>query len=171
MSEADLVFKGKIKQKGIFGFKDFYEYLYSALVDEEYSVHETKYIEKILKDGSSKDVEIFWTAKRTISGYVRFEIKLDWLILGMKKVKVKKDDREVSMESGSLEIRFSASLIKDPSNKWNTPFFKILRKFYDKYIIRTRIEDYELKLYEHVNDIIANAKAYLALEGQHNSFY
>ena len=171
MSEKENIFKGKIKQKGIFDFKEFYQYVYSALIDEEYRVHETKYFEKILKDGESKDMIIFWTAKRRISNYMLFQIKLEWQILGLKKVKVKKDGQEISTESGFVEIKFFADLIKDPDDAWSSSFLKNLRRIYDRYIIKTRIEDHELKLYEHVNDIIANSKAFLAIEGQHSSFY
>jgi len=171
MSEKDRIFKGKIKQKGIFDFKEFYQYIYNAFVDEQYHVHETKYFEKAGRDGESKDVIIFWTATRQMSGYFTFQIKLEWQILGLKKVKVKKDGQEASMESGSVEIKFFVDLIKDAGNKWNSSFLKALRRIYDRYIIKTRIEDHELKLYEHANDIIANAKAFLAIEGQHASFY
>ena len=34
MVERDTVFKGKVKQKGIFNFKEFYEFLYDYLTDE-----------------------------------------------------------------------------------------------------------------------------------------
>jgi hypothetical protein len=171
MSEEDLVWKGKIKAVGIFNFKDAYQYVYNSLIDEDYLVHETKYIEKVLKDGESKDVEAFWTATRTMSNYFKFQIKVQYLILGMKKVKVKRDDREVTMQSGSYEIRFNAVLIKDPGSKWENSLFKKFRRIYDRYIIKNRIEDHELRLYQQVNEIIANAKSFLAIEGQHNYFY
>ena len=171
MSESILIFKSKLKQKGIFSLKQVYTHVFNALIDEDYRVHETKYVERVLKDGESRDVDIFWIAKRPMTGYISFKLKVDWQILGMKKVKVKKDGQDVTMESGLLEIKFYANLIKDEHNKWDKPIFKNLRRIYDKYIIKNRIEDYELKLYEHINDLMANAKAYLAIEGQHNSFY
>ena len=80
--EKDKVFSGKIKQSGIFKFKDLYEFIYDFLMGENYDVFEDKYVEKI--SGDSKDVEINWKATREISDYFRFEIKADWVILGMK---------------------------------------------------------------------------------------
>jgi len=167
MVEKDTVFKGKLKQKGIYNFKDFYEFLYDYLMDENYDVYENKYVEKI--EGDSKNIEIDWKATKEISDYFRFEIQAYWIILGMKKVKVKKDGKEISMDSGTIEVKFTANLQKDYENRWeNNAFLKFLRGIYDRYIIRTRIDDYEVKIFEEINELIAQAKSFLAIEGQHN---
>jgi len=167
MAEKDTVFKGKLKQKGIYNFKDFYEFLYDYFYDENYDLFENKYVEKV--QGDAKDLEIDWKATKEISDYFRFEISAYWIILGMKKVKVKKDGNEVSMDSGTMEIKFTANLVKDYENRWESnPFLKFLRGIYDRYIIRTRIEDYELKLFQEINEVLAQAKSFLAIEGQHS---
>jgi len=166
MVEKDTVFKGKLKQKGIYNFKDFYEFLYDYLTDENFDVFENKYVEKV--EGDAKNIEIDWKATKEISDYFKFEIVANWIILGMKKVKVKKEGKEISMDSGTLEIKFTANLQKDYENRWeNNAFFKFLRGIYDRYIIRTRIDDYELKIFQEVNELIAQAKSFLAIEGQH----
>ena len=83
----------------------------------------------------------------------------------MKKVKIKREDREITMDTGLLEIKFKALLVKDYENRWeNHPAWKFLRGIYDRYIIRTRIEDYQERLLEEVNEAIAQAKALLAIE-------
>lgn len=164
--ERDRVFSGKVKQKGIFNFKELYEFLYDYLMDENYDVFEDKYIEKI--EGESKNAEIKWTAIKEISDYFRFEITLYWFVGGMKKIKVKKEDREVTMDSGSIEVKFEAVLVKDYENRWESnAFLKFSRGIYDRYIIRTRIDDSELKLFQEVNELTAQTKSFLALEGQH----
>jgi len=165
--EKDKVFSGKIKQAGIFNFKELYEFIYDSLMSENYDVFENKYVEKV--SGDSKDVEIDWKATKEISDYFKFEIKADWLILGMKKVKVQKEGKEVSMDSGTLEIKFTATLQKDYENRWEgSAFKKFLRGIYDKYIIKSRVEDYELKLFQEINELIAQSKAFLTMEGQHS---
>ena len=88
----------------------------------------------------------------------------------MKKIKVKKEDREVTMDSGTIEIKFEAVLVKDYENRWeNNAFLKFSRGIYDRYIIRTRIDDSELKLFQEVSEIVAQTKSFLALEGQHTT--
>ena len=41
---------------------------------------------------------------------------------------------------------------------------KFLRGVYDRYIIRSRIEDYEGKLYEETQEVVEQCKAFLVLE-------
>ena len=164
--ERDRVFSGSIKQKGIFSFKDLYEFLYDYLMTESYDVFEDKYVENI--EGDIKNVEIKWTASKEISDYFRFEISLYWTISGLRKVKVKKEGGEITMDSGTIYIKLDATLVKDYENKWETkPFLKFLRGIYDRYIIKTRIDDNELKLFQEINELSAQTKSFLALEGQH----
>jgi hypothetical protein len=166
MAEKDTVFKGKIKQTGIFSFKDLYAFLYDWLKDEGYDVFEKSYSEKVT--GDSKQIEITWEATREISDYFKFMMKINWQILGMKSVDVQKDDKKIKMDSGSLEIRFTGVLIKDYEERWeNQPFWKFMRAIYEKYIIKSRVEDYQIKLLSEVEEIIAQCKSFLAIEGQH----
>jgi len=166
MAEKDSIFKGKVKQAGIFDFKEFYSFLYDWLAGEGYNVVEKTYSEKVA--GDAKDIDINWEAKKKVSDYFRFVIKVDWKILGMKKIKVKKEDKEVSMNSGLVELKFNAVLVKDYENKWEDhPFWKFLRGIYDRYIIRSRIDDYEDKLTEETDELIAQCKSFLAIEAKH----
>ena len=50
MAEKDIQFSGKIKQKGIFDFKKFYNFAYDWLRDEGYKVIEKNYTEEITGD-------------------------------------------------------------------------------------------------------------------------
>lgn len=168
MSEKDSIYKGKIIQKGIFNFKDVYEFLYDYLVNENYDVSENKYVEKI--DGQSKNIEIIWSATKEVSDYFKFEITATWSVLGLKKIKVKKGDQEIFMDSGSIEIKFTASIIKDYESRWeNNPVLKFMRGMYDRYIIRSRIDAYEVKIFDEINEAVAQTKSFLAIEGQHKT--
>src|SRR3989338_4363781 len=157
MAEKDKVYKGRLAQAGVFNFKDYYEFLYETLVDLGYDVFEERYAE--IKKGEAKNVEISWRADKTISRYFKYTLTLRWFISGMTKVKVKQEGQEVSIDSGSISVDFSADLIKDHNDEWEGTFWKVLRKIYDDHVIKSRIEDYELKLYEETNEIISHAKA------------
>jgi len=166
MVERDTIFKGKIKQRGLFDFSDFYTFTYDYLMDENYDVFERKYVEKV--KGDSKDVEIKWEAIKEISDYFRFIITADWIVLGMKPIEVQKEGKKIKMDSGIIEIKFKAILAKDYEGRWeNHPFWKFFRGIYDRYIIRTRIEQYEERLLEEINEFIAQCKSLLAIEAKH----
>ncbi|MFA5259201.1 MAG: hypothetical protein WC979_07295 [Candidatus Pacearchaeota archaeon] len=166
MSEKDQVFKGKIKQTGIFSFKDFYSFTYDWLKDDGYDVVEKAYSETV--SGDSKKVEIKWEATREISDYFKFQIKMDWLILGMKTIEVQKENKKIKMETAAVEIKFTAVLIKDYEDRWeNHPFWKFMRGIYEKYIIKVRVDDYQIKLLSELEELINQCKAFLAIEAQH----
>lgn len=165
MAEKDRVFKGKIKHVGNFNFKDFYEFLYDTFAEEGYDIHESRYAEK--NKGDSKNLDINWTCRKKISSYFVFEINILWMILGLKKIKIQKEGKEISTEDGTAEISFTADLVKDPNNKWERSIFKKFRKIYEGFIIKNRIEDYEMALYEEVNELIDHAKSFFAIEGHH----
>jgi len=166
MSEKDSVFKGKLKQTGIFSFKDLYSFIYDWLRDEGYDVFERNYKEKV--SGDSKEIEIKWEAQREISDYFRFLITIDWMIIGMKSVEVQKETKKVKMESGALEIKFKGVIVKDYENRWeDSPIWKFFRGIYEKYIIKSRIDDYEIKLITEIEELVNQCKAFLAIEAQH----
>ena len=166
MVERDIVFTGKIKQKGIFDYPEFYRFCYEWLIDKGYWLVEKVYSEKINPDG--KEVEIEWEATRKISDYFKFLLKINWRIIGMTDVEVEKNGKKIRMNKGYPEIKVAATLIKDYEHRWEgNAFLKFLRGLYDKYIIRGRIEHYEEKIYEEGDEFLAQAKAFLALEGKH----
>jgi len=164
MSEKDSVMEGKIKHDGVFDFKEVYRFVYTWLTDHDYFIQEKSYAEKVKPDG--KEVEIQWTAMRKISDYFRFILKVEWRILGMSNVEVAKDNIKIKVNKGSLEIKVKAVLEKDYENKWeSTSFLKFLRGLYDRYVIHGRIEDYEDKIAQELDELVAQTKAFLALEG------
>ncbi len=163
MSEKDLIHKGRIKHRGLFDFKDVYEFIYDYLADDNYDIFERKYTEKV--KGSSKDVEIKWEASKEVSDYFRFVIVIEWIILGMKSVEVTREGKKIKIDSGSIEIKFKSFLVKDYESRWeNHPFWKFLRGLYDRYIIRTRIEQYEEKLLAEIMEFSSQIKSFLAIE-------
>ena len=166
MSEQDKVFSGKVKQTGIFDFKELYRYCYSWLVDEGYLLTEKNYNEKINPTG--KEIEIIWDARRKISDYFRFVMKITWRILGMTTVEVEENGKKLKMDKAQVEIKIEATLEKDYEHRWeNNAFAKFLRGAYDRYIIRGRIDQYEGKLFVETDEFLAQIKSFLAISGMH----
>jgi len=165
MAEKDTIFSGKVKQVGILNFKDFYAFAYDWLKGEGYSLTEKVYSEEIT--GDSKKIDISWQAKRKISDYFQFVISINWRILGLKDIEVTREGKKVKMNTASVEIKIKGVLVKDYEHKWeDRPVWKFLRGIYDRYIIRSRVDQYEGDLKEEVEEFIAQCKSYLAIEGK-----
>ncbi|MGB9708137.1 MAG: hypothetical protein ACPLXC_02310 [Candidatus Pacearchaeota archaeon] len=165
MAELSPVYEGKVVHAGIFSFKDVYNFLYDYFTDQLYTVIEKKYSEKIKAEG--KDVDIEWLCLRKISDYFRFRIKVTIRIVGLTAVEAIREGVKVKRDKGEIEVKFSSYLERDYEHKWESnPLSKFMRGIYDKYIVKTRIEAYEDALATDVDEVIAQLKSYLALEGR-----
>lgn len=166
MVEIDRVYESKFKFTGIFDFKETYNFLYKWLNDYGYIlIQEKNYVEKITPEG--KIVEIKWEAKKKVSDYFRFFLKIDWLVTGMTNVEAERNGVRVKMNKGNVEIKTTGFLEKDYEHRWEvSAASKFLRGIYDRYIIRSRIESYERKIIEEVDELVAQGKSYLELEGR-----
>jgi len=166
MAERDTIYKTKVKNKGTFDFKETYRILYEWLKGEDYDITEKSYKE-VIGAGGAKEIEIEWEAKRKISDYFQFMIKLKWHMLGMTDAEVEINGVKQKVNKGQFEAEFEGILIKDYEHRWEkTPFFKFLRTLYDRYLIPGRIDQYETKLIIEVEEIVAQCKAFLALTGR-----
>ena len=165
MSEKDKISEIKVTYDGVFDFKEVYSFLYTLLSDWNYNIDEKVYTEK--SKGDSKELEIKWEAERKVSDYFKFQLNVEWRILGMKDVEITKDGKKSKANSGKVEIKISGYLIRDYEEKWSsTPFFRFIRGIYDKYLIGQTKEDYEEKIGDEIKEASDQLKAFLVLEGK-----
>jgi len=166
MAEKDKIYSSKVKYAGIFDFSNFYKFCYEWLRDElGFTVAEDQYVEKI--KGDTKDVEFKWTATKKVTDYFKFEVKVDYRVLGLKKVEVVQNNAKVKTNEGSVDVKCGGTLIRDYDAKFETNAFqKFMRAIYEKWIIASRIADYEDKLAGNCDEFLAQVKAYLDLEGK-----
>lgn len=166
MAEKDVIFSTKTKYAGIFSFKDFYRFCYDWLKDEtNLDVVEDKYAEKLA--GNSKDIDVVWTGTRKVTDYFKFEVKVKFRVLGLITVEVTEGGAKIKTDKGSVEIKVQGTLLRDYEGKFETTAFKkFLRAVYEKWIIPSRIEQFEDKLINDCDEFLNQAKAYLDLEGK-----
>ena len=165
MSEISPVYEGKIVHSGVFDFKELYKFVYEWFNYYMYAVIEKKYSEKI--KGEGKDVDVEWLCLRKISDYFRFRIKVTFRVIGMASVEVMREGEKVKKDKAEMEIKIASFLERDYEHKWEVnPVTKFLRGIYDKYIIKTRVDAYEGSLASEVDEVLAQLKSYLAMEGK-----
>ncbi len=166
MAETDKIFSSKIKFDGVFSFKDFYNFCYDWLKEETgLDISEDKYTEKL--SGDSKNIKIKWTGTKKVTDYFKFEVVLEFDIIGLTNVEINQDNKKIKTNKGSVELKIKGILIRDYQGKFETTAFKkFLRSIYEKMIISSRIEQMEGKLIEDCDEFLAQAKAYLDLEGK-----
>lgn len=162
MAQENTILKKKLKHKGFWSFKDFYEFCFGWFQDNGFYLAENEYVEKITPIG--KNIEIKWEATKKITDYFQYKIKLAWQISGLVEAEVEEEGKKIKTNKGEIKLTFEAILVKDYESKWeDRPIWKFLRGTYDKYIIRTTSEEQEGKIVDETNELIDQIKAFLNL--------
>ncbi len=166
MAEKDTIFSSKIKYDGIFSFKDFYKFCYDWVTEEtSLDISEDKYVEKL--SGDSKNIDVEWTGTRKVTDYFKFEVKIAFKIVGLTEVEIQEGGTKVKTNKGSVQIKTKGVLVRDYDGKFETKAFqKFLRSIYEKWVIASRINEFENKIAGDCDEFLNQAKAYLDLEGK-----
>ena len=166
MAEKDTIFSSKIKYNGIFSFKNFYAFCYDWLTEEtDLSISEDKYAEKLETD--SKNIDIKWTGLRKVTDYFKFDIKVKFKITGLTEVEIQEGSTKIKTNKGIVEIDVKGVLVRDYEGKFESKASqKFLRSIYEKWVIPSRITEYENKIAGDCDEFLNQAKSYLDLEGK-----
>ncbi len=166
MTEKETIYSSSVKYQGLFDFSDFYQFCYDWLTEEfGLFVEEGKYVEKI--KGDSKDIDIEWVGIKEVTDYFKFQVKVEYKILGLKKVEVEKNGVKTKTNEGSIKLKVKGILLRDYKGKFESNAFqKFLRSIYEKWVIPSRVEAYEEKLAGKTDEFLGQVKAYLDLEGK-----
>ena len=165
MSEKKTIFVQKLVQKGFFNYSDTYNFCYLWIKDEGYDLTEKKYKEKITQRG--KLIEIEWIAEKEISDYFKIVIEVKWRIVAMTDVEVEENGKKIKTNKGELEMKFKGKLERDYEDRWEkTPLYKWMRGIYDRYIIRTIMDQYEEDVFSDAQEWVEQIKSFLRLEGR-----
>ena len=166
MAEKETIFSSKVKHAGIFSFPEFYKFCYDWLTEETgIGISEDKYEEKLA--GDSKNIVVEWSGGNELTDYFRFDIKVKIIASGLTKVDVTQGGTKVSTNKGSITVDVKGDLVRDYEGKFDTSAFnKFLRSIYEKWVIPSRIEEFEGKIAGDCDEFLGQVKAYLALEGK-----
>jgi len=167
MVEKDTVFNGKTKYEGIFSYKDFYKFCYDWLLEETEldPLMEKEYAEKI--KGPTKEVKIKWEGYKKVTDYFKFTIKVEFHILNMSEVEVNQGGKKAKMNKAEVKLTVKGVLERDYDGKFETSGYrKFLRAVYEKWIIPSRILEFEDKLAGKCDEFVLQARSFLDLEGK-----
>lgn len=167
MAEKDIIFSSKAKYVGVFSFSDFYEFCYNWIMSEiePNEFDEKSYSEKIVGDG--KNIDIVWEFSKKLTDYFRFNGKIKFKTIMMKKVELNQNGRTIKANQGEISVEVKGILVKDYQNKFEgSGALKMWRAIYEKWIIASRIDQFEGKVVGDSEEFLSQAKAFLDLEGK-----
>lgn len=153
-------YKIKVSGKAILDMSELYKSIIYWFQYNHYEWKELSFLNEEMP-GGVRHVEISWEGIKVISPYIKFIIKMDFLIF-LSDIEVEINGKKTKRELGSVEIRTGATIIKGES--WDkTRGTKFLRNVYERYLIRERIENYKKDIYTEAHKLYDEIKAFLEL--------
>ncbi len=129
----------RIQYDGYFDLAELYKHAYNWLNWRKFDVAESKYTEKAKAAG--KEMEMIWSATKTLDEYSKFEIKVRWQLFAIRDEEVKKGNTVVKMQRGEINIYITVNLITDRQDFWaQNAFYSFMRAFYDRYLYRSSVK-------------------------------
>lgn len=162
----DVKFETQIKYVGIFNFRDFYEFCFNWLKEEmSMTVVEKIYEEKI--KGNEKELKIEWTAIAKPAEYFHFNVDVKFEIKRLADVEVTQGGKKIKTNSGEVKMKIKGTLVKDPAGQFETGGkMKVWRTMYEKFLIPSRVKQYEDVLIAKSSEFAAQIKSFLDIEGR-----
>ncbi len=151
----------KIRHVGILDLEEFYKWLFRWLEFEGYiseSSYEKAYNEQTTAGG--KQIFIQWHGEKQKTKDFRYVIDVKWILVGVNSIEIQREDKKVKLFKGDFDIRVMAYLEKTIGGGG------FLRRIYDMFIIRRRVDEHRSNLYDKVttlqNEIVQFFNQYVA---------
>ena len=164
MSETiNLITNSKVtKNDFIFDFKELYGHTEDWLKWRQFTVIETKYVEK--EGPGGKSYEIHWKNGRTIDAYSEYKIDIIWKIDDMNDIPAEIDGKKLILQKGSIDFDMSAYLVVDKDDKWEKqPWMRLFKGFFDKFIYKSTLKRMQAELWQISTELQAEVKSFLEL--------
>ncbi len=149
----------KVKATLAIDFEEFYKRMWRWFQYNGYGdPNETDYRDF---DGG-QTLEIRWVCTREVDPYINFVITVDFFPVGMKEVEVDQGGVKTKLQRAAYELRITAYVEKNPEK------FGLMHKFqvwFEKYIVKERMDRYENELKAEVDAFIAEIKSFFGLYG------
>ena len=156
MSEKVKLLNGiKIKNDSIFSLDELYKTMYRWFENKGFQFSETEY----RKHGTGDYLEIMWSAEKVLDNYAKFTIEIAIMILGLEKVEIEIEGVKSKSNKCGVEMKIDLTLIRDYQDK----LIPKIRKLYETFIIKKRIDDYEDQALDAGNNLISEIKSFLKL--------
>ncbi len=145
----------KVKLSSVFKLGEIYKVLKSWFETHRYYLMENEY-----SDTDKKQLDVKWTATRDVDDYSRFTIEINIKAKDIEHIEIK--NRKVNR--GSVEVVFASYIKSDYEDYWDEKgTSKFLRGIYDKFALKSKMNDYNSQLKEDTYAAFEEVKSYLRL--------
>ena len=153
----------KIAQRSFLDFGEFYAKLILWSKLKGYNFSEVEYRDQ--EDPKGKQVEIVWEGSAKYDDYAKFVILVEIRALGLTPVELEQNGSKIKTFKGDFTVKISSQVVIDYNDQYNTPFKKMLRRLYDRFIVNERIESYKTNLDGDTQQLVGEVKSFFAMFG------
>lgn len=156
MSEKDKILSGiKIKNDSIFSMDELYKMMYRWFENKGFQFSETEY----RKYGTGDMLEIMWYAEKPLDNYAKVIIDMAIMVTGLEKIEIEVEGVKSKSNKCGVEMKIDVNLVRDYQDKFGPK----IRKLYETFIIKKRVNDYEDAATDTGNNLISEIKSFLKL--------
>lgn len=152
----------RVTYSGIYDFKALIGNIKSYLNHKNYVIADEEHTESVKPNG--REIKIVMSPFRDVDEYVKF--KMNFIILFFREldVIVEEDGRKVKKQQGDVEFWVKCSIQKNYKKTFaKSKFGEFMRQTYEKYLTKSRLENYENKLLKEAQDLVDEVKKSLGL--------
>lgn len=159
MAFKDYVAQGvSVGKDAVFDLKEVYTAVFRWLNRYKYGYQELGYKETVEETGKEITTEIY--SEKEINDYYKFVIEIKVSIKNMINVEVKNRNKQ----KGNIEFIFDAYVLKDYESDWgDNAFLRFFRESYDRFIGKSRVNQYETELKDELDKFVRELKSFLDL--------
>ena len=156
-----------IRWTGVWDMQDLYEIMVGYLRGKKYKFHEKVYKHKH-PSPFGVERQYIWEAERKFEDYLQFVINIYFHTYDAHDIEVvMPDGSKKEYTKGRLWMEFKGHIVYDWEKRWEeTRFFRSLRSFYNKFIIKKKMEGiwWDLLWYREIHKLIALVKERLKMQ-------
>tara|TARA_Y100000310_G_scaffold333007_1_gene409686 strand:+ start:10876 stop:11388 length:513 start_codon:yes stop_codon:yes gene_type:complete len=164
MAEMDFIQPKQVISKTlVYNQKDLYKFLMKWFAARHYAVVELAYKEKELSPGT-KEYSFDWANEKKIEDFTKLFIEVGFKAVATDVV-IETIDGKRKAQKGDVEVEFKAYVSKDVEGDYKlsgeAPQRRLLREFYEQFIIKRKMARFEDQLKKDLKAILADLKTYL----------
>jgi hypothetical protein len=166
----DVVDDCRIKHKDYFWCRYLYMMCHEWFIEHNYGPRkdsewpERFYLHRFLQKGG-EEIWIWWRFRKQFNKFIRYDLDVDWHIIGLESREVVKDGKKFKADYGEPELKIYAKIIFDQGDKFDKhPFLKKMKETFWQSIYYKTILQHRKQLYHDVMEFKQALKTYFNLK-------
>jgi len=159
----------RIKHKDYFNMKYLYMMCHEWLIEHDWGPRtdakwpEKLYLHRWMAKGS-EEIWVWWRFRKVFNKFLRYDLDIDWHIVGMEKAELVKGDKKFKVNKGEAEFKIYVKLIFDGGGGFNKGILRGLKETFWQRMYYKDILAHRKQLFHQVYQFKQAIKTYFNLQ-------